>query len=1387
MGDGVSLHESGVMKNSRLRKKRAPSRRSATGVTRRTLTQSPPKVPDHLLLRCVGRGGFGEVWLAKSILGTFRAVKIVRRSSFYDKRPFDREFEGLKRFEPISRSDPGFISILHVGRNHRLGYFYAIMELADDAVSGQAIRPGTYEPRTLASDLSRRHTLPIGECLEIGLSLAGTLKHLHRHGLVHRDVKPSNIIFVNGIPRLADIGLVTAIDETKKLDGTPGYAPPEGAGGPTADLYSLGKLLYQISTGKRPERFPELPTGLTEGLVGPQFARFNDILLRACAQDPQKRYPSAEAMRAALGQCRRAGEGSVKPGTESGPGSNAGERRLLTALCIQISRTERADPEEVQRFMETCVDSLRPVLQRYGGTIAQNLSDGLMVVFGGPNACEDHVVRAVHAAIEIRQTLETQRPGLESSFGFGFEARFGLSTGLGIFRHVGRNHPPSGDVIDLASRIAPHLDAGQIGVTDAAYKAVKDYFLMRALGERRLLANASPMPIYEAAGTRAGRTRIEAEAERGFTPLVGRSKELTFLRERLTEARSGQGQVVLVAGEAGVGKSRLLLEFQRLVGSDDICWLAGRSFSFGSQMAYLPVIDLVKRGFRIEDTDDSSTICARVEAEIQALGEGMRSALPLVKHLLSIGTPDDGVIEMDSSQRRVKTFEVVRNLVLKRAEHGPVILAVEDLHWIDKTSEEFLVLLADSLSMASVLMLLTYRPEYRNQFPERSFVSRLALRQLNDQESLQMASRILDVDHLPDHFKKRVLGKAEGNPFFLEEMIKSMLESGALRIRNGAYEMGEAARGVEVPATIQDVIMSRIDHLEESPRKALQLASVIGREFGIGLLETMADLNEPLAESLRKLKGLELIYERSVFPEHTCYFKHALTQEVAYNSLLLQRRKELHCLVAAAIEELYGGRLAEYYGLLAYHYERGEEWERALDYLRRAAERSRGISAYREEAFQIGRAIAVAQRLGHTDEVSDLRGQRGVAWVKVGMCAEARPELESALVQIPPEKLERRAELLSSLAAAWFWALDIPGTQRCAADAHTLAEKVGRNDLVAGSLAWLGAGQQAEGDLVAATELFERSLARGAGHCSAALANYPLALYLSGRITEALEEGRKAVDAFRSLTDTFAATFGHPHFGLALAARGLYADAARVFEEAKQMGEKHDVWIFHARAVAMSAGFHLDVFDFRGHERIAEEACERAHSANFLPSVVSASLDLVFNLARRGEVGRAEKLAEKTSADAARIGGWHQWLWQLRLRQAKAEIACARTNWVDALERATEAVSDSRARGRPKYWALGLETRARSLLSLGRKQQAVRDLRKAVSLARKIGDPALFLRAATTLLGVEGSDKLLLDTRQTARRILENLPDADMRRQFEAAEPVRRLGSLSPPPTKQAL
>jgi tetratricopeptide (TPR) repeat protein len=583
---------------------------------------------------------------------------------------------------------------------------------------------------------------------------------------------------------------------------------------------------------------------------------------------------------------------------------------------------------------------------------------------------------------------------------------------------------------------------------------------------------------------------------------------------------------------------------------------------------------------------------------------------------------------------------------------------------------------------------------------------------------------------------------------------------------------------VHIPETIQDVIMCRIDHLQPSSKRALQLASVIGREFAVGLLETIADLDEPLAESLKQLKALELIYERSLFPEHTCMFKHSLTQEVAYNSLLIKRRKELHSLVAAAIEELYAPRLPDFFGLLAYHYEKGEEWERALDYLVRAAEAAHRVGAYREEAPLLSRAMPIAQMLGTPAFVAELRGRRGSAWVKLGLWADAKPDLETALAEIPGSETERRAELLLDLAGACFWKLDVPEMCRYTKEGHAAARQTGRKDLIAASEAWLAAAEQCAGRLQSASRLFEHALVRGADYCSASHAMYPLNLYWRGRLREAASRSSEVARIYHNSSDTFAATFGHPHLGLALAAQGRYREAIDVFSEARQLGLNYEVWTFHARAIAMSAGFHLDVFDFEGNETLATEARERARFADFAPSLVSAGIDLVFNFCYRGDLGRAESLLAETVHTAQKVGGWHGWLWELRLIQARAELELWRGQWREALRWAEKSIAKNQPKGRIKYRVAGLTTRAGALAGLGRQREAITDLRKALRLSRRVGDPAMLLRSFTALLQLDGSDAMLAEARATAAQIFLQLPEGNLRLRFSAADPIRRLGNF---------
>src|SRR6266567_694587 len=280
--------------------------KSTEGITHAgAINPGPPQVPDYDLLNCIGNGAYGEVWLAKNVMGTYRAIKIVYRTTFKDDGPFEREFNGIRRFETVSGTHPGLLNVFHVGRNDAAGCFYYAMEVADDELLGQSIDPQKYKPRTLGSEIGRRGRLPLDECIKLGLSLTSALEHLHQHGLIHRDIKPANVIFAKGAPKLADIGLVTEIGKVT-LVFTPGYNPPEGPGKPGADVFSLGRALYVMSTGKEVEEFPELHTGLNTREIETGFLEFNNVLLKACAPDPKERYQSAEEMRQALAHAQAA-------------------------------------------------------------------------------------------------------------------------------------------------------------------------------------------------------------------------------------------------------------------------------------------------------------------------------------------------------------------------------------------------------------------------------------------------------------------------------------------------------------------------------------------------------------------------------------------------------------------------------------------------------------------------------------------------------------------------------------------------------------------------------------------------------------------------------------------------------------------------------------------------------------------------------------------------------------------------------------------------------------------------------------------------------------------------------------------------------------------------
>jgi class 3 adenylate cyclase/tetratricopeptide (TPR) repeat protein len=644
-----------------------------------------------------------------------------------------------------------------------------------------------------------------------------------------------------------------------------------------------------------------------------------------------------------------------------------GERKQVTVLFADVtgftSLSERLDPEDVHGFMNGAFELMMTEVHRYEGTVNQFLGDGIMALFGAPIAHEDHAQRAVHAALGISRQMERYRDELHRERGIVFQVRQGVNTGLVVVGSIGSDlrmdYTAVGDTTNVANRLQQAADPGRVLISETTHRLVEGYFHARPLGGLSMKGKTEAVAAWEVIGAREARTRLEVEADRGLTPFLDREHELDLLFEAFQKAKAGRGQVVFLIGDPGIGKSRLLLEFRRRLG-DEATWLEGHALSFGRSMAFHPLIDLLKRNFRVAEGDSEKAIMDKIERGVLRLGDDLRPILPYVRSLFYVDPGDAAVLNMDPKKRRGEIFNAVRRLTVRAAEVRPQVIVFEDAHSMDQAMEEYLDFVADSIPARRILLILTYRTGYGHSFGDRTYHTRIGLTALSPTDTVVMAQSMLAVESLSDELRELIIRKAEGNPFFVEEVVKALREVGVLRPEGSRYVLSRPVDAIMVPDTIQDVIMARIDRLDDEPKKALQLASVIGREFPRRVLDRLWDLPDGIEESVRQLKAGDLIYEKSISPEPTYLFRHALTHEVAYNSLLMQRRRELHRLIGRAIEDLHADRLAEHYEVLAYHFSRGSDRVKALEYAMKAGAKAAGAYANREALALYEQALALA-------------------------------------------------------------------------------------------------------------------------------------------------------------------------------------------------------------------------------------------------------------------------------------------------------------------------------------------------------------------------------------------------------------------------------------------
>jgi tetratricopeptide (TPR) repeat protein len=609
-------------------------------------------------------------------------------------------------------------------------------------------------------------------------------------------------------------------------------------------------------------------------------------------------------------------------------------------------------------------------IHKYEGTINQFTGDGVMALFGAPLAHEDHAQRACYAALAIQKDLAEYSEKVRKDYGREFQMRIGLNSGPVVVGSIGddlhMDYTAIGDTINLASRMEGLALPERVLLSRNTQRLVKDYFDLNPVGPLEVKGKEEPQEVFELVRAGGAATRLEASMARGLTRFVGRENSMAALIEAYAKVKSGTGQVVGMVGEAGVGKSRLLYEFRHRL-PQELGYLEGHCIHYGGAMPYLPILDLLRYYFEIREGEREMVIRKRVRERVLSLDQKLDGIISPMQDILSLKVEDEDYLKLEPKQRREKVFEALRDLFIRESQERPLILVIEDLHWIDKTSEEFLDYLIGRLANVKVMLVMLYRPEYTHSWGNKSYFNRIGLDQLTLKSSAELVRAILEGGQTAPELSNLILNRAAGNPLFMEELTHSLLENGSIQRTGDQYVLSKKPSDLQVPDTIQGIIAARIDRLEENLKRIMQVASVIGREFAFRILQSISDMREDLKSELLNLQGLEFIYEKSLFPELEYVFKHALTQEVAYNSLLLKRRKEIHNKIGQAIEELYPERLEEFYEMLAYHYSRGEELEKGCQYLKSAGQKAVQSHAPWEGYGFYKEAVGLFDRLPKTE------------------------------------------------------------------------------------------------------------------------------------------------------------------------------------------------------------------------------------------------------------------------------------------------------------------------------------------------------------------------------------------------------------------------------------
>src|SRR5262245_32038035 len=875
-----------------------------------------------------------------------------------------------------------------------------------------------------------------------------------------------------------------------------------------------------------------------------------------------------------------------------------GERKQVTVLFADLKGSLELladrDPEEARKLLDPVLERLMEAVHRYEGTVNQIMGDGIMALFGAPVAYEDHAVRACYAAIDMQAAIRRYAADVWRDYGIKAQIRVGLNSGEVVVRAIGSDlrvdYSAVGQTTHLASRMEQLATPGTVLLTADTLRLAEGYVTAKPLGPVPVKGLEAPLEVYELTGAGPLRSRLHAAAARGLTRFVGREGELDQLRGALARTTEGHGQVVAIVGEPGVGKSRLVWEVTHSHRVHGWLVLQAGSVSYGKATSYLPVIDLLKGYFAIEDRDGPRAVQEKVTGKLLTLDRALEDHLPALLSLLDVPTDDPQWVTLDPLQRRRRTLDAVKRLLLRESQVQPLLVVFEDLHWIDSETQALLEGLVESLPAARLLLLVNYRLEYQHVWGSRTYYTQLRLDPLPTEGAERLLAALLGSDAGLEPLTHVLITQTEGNPFFLEESVRTLVETGALAGERGAYHLARPLPAIQVPATVQAVLAARIDRLSPADKALLQTASVVGKDVPLGVLQTMAELAEDeLHAAIGRLQAAEFLYETSLFPNPEYTFKHALTHEVAYGGLLAERRRALHARAAETIEARFGDRLAEHVEQLAHHALRGEVWDKALHYMRRAGQKAASRSAHREAVVHFDQALAALGQLPDTREARtetvDLHLELRSSLRTIGELPRGLEVLHRA-ERIAAALGDRRRQglILSHMGNHYYEITETERSLDCCERALAIARELGDRELEALAAFPLGQNHFSLGNYARAIDLLEQS--------SAGLAERPgeyhewifmslgargflgRALIEVGEFRQATIVAEQVITASRGRDFAFGLSHGLYTLGLVSSRLGDHERAVALLEESLDVARKR-MLTFVAPLVGAQLGYSL--------------------------------------------------------------------------------------------------------------------------------------------------------------------------------------------------------------------